>query len=183
MRKAVMIVYSDFQCPFCHRFAREALPEIERRYVATGQVALAFHHLPLPIHAQATRAAMMATCAGRQDRFWQMHDALFDQQSLDDQTLLAVPALVELDTQRFDACLLDRTVTAEVEASVGEAKALNVRATPSFFLGTRLDNGRVRVLRAMSGARPVSDFSEQLEAVLAGEPARWSSWVALLRFD
>jgi protein-disulfide isomerase len=37
--KAVMIVYSDFQCPFCRRFAREVLPEIERRYVATG------HHL------------------------------------------------------------------------------------------------------------------------------------------
>ena len=181
--KAVMIVYSDFQCPFCRRFAREVLPEIERRYVATGQVALAFRHLPLPIHAQATRAAVMAECAGRQDRFWQMHDALFDQQGLDDKTLLMMPALVELDTEKFDACLLEQTVAAGVEASAGEAKVLNVRATPSFFFGTRLDNARVKVLRAMSGARPVSDFSEHLDGVLAGKPTRRFSLAALLGFD
>lgn len=75
--KVVMIVYSDFECPFCGRFAREILPELERRYVATGEVAFVFHHLPLAFHPLATQAAVSAECAGQQGRFWEAHDLLF----------------------------------------------------------------------------------------------------------
>ena len=73
--------------------------------------------------------------------------------------------------------------TAEVGASADVAKGLNVRATPSFFIGMRLDDARVRVLRAMSGALPIGEFSEQLDGVLAGEQTRWSFLASLLGFN
>jgi protein-disulfide isomerase len=74
---AVLLVFSDFQCPFCGRFARETLSAIEREYVARGELLMAFRHLPLPIHPQAIAAAQSAECAGSQGKFWEMHDELF----------------------------------------------------------------------------------------------------------
>lgn len=97
--RAVMIMYSDFQCPFCARFAKEVFPQIEQRYVATGSVALAFRHLPLPIHPQALQAAAVAECAGRQGKFWEMHDRLFAETSLNADTLNALPEFVDLGFQ------------------------------------------------------------------------------------
>lgn len=47
---AVLVVFSDFECPFCQRFTRDVLPELERRYIATKKLAFVFRHLPLKIH-------------------------------------------------------------------------------------------------------------------------------------
>jgi protein-disulfide isomerase len=73
-----MIVYSDFQCPFCKRFARETLPTLVARYVDTGKLRIFFRNFPLPIHAQAERAAEASECAARFGQFWEMHDKIFD---------------------------------------------------------------------------------------------------------
>src|SRR5262245_23618572 len=53
-----MIVFSEFECPFCGRFSRDTLPEIRKTYVETGRLAVVFKHLPLPIHARARPAAV-----------------------------------------------------------------------------------------------------------------------------
>ena len=66
----VMIAFADFQCPFCGRFAREVLPELEKDYLETGQVQLVYRHLPLPNHPLAIPAAQAADCAGQQGQFW-----------------------------------------------------------------------------------------------------------------
>src|SRR3989454_936984 len=69
---------SDFQCPYCRSFALTTLPILERAYVQTGKVRLVYINLPLPyLHANALAAALVATCAARQGKFWPMHDALF----------------------------------------------------------------------------------------------------------
>src|SRR3989442_4952167 len=69
---------SDFQCPYCRSFALTTLPILEREYVQTGKVRLVYINLPLPyLHANALAAALVATCAARQGKFWPMHDALF----------------------------------------------------------------------------------------------------------
>src|SRR2546425_944497 len=72
---------SDFQCPYCRSFALTTLPILEREYVQTGKVRLVYINLPLPyLHANALAAALVATCAARQGKFWPMHDALFQHQ-------------------------------------------------------------------------------------------------------
>lgn len=72
-----LIMFSDFQCPFCAGFASETLPELEREYVATGHVVIAFRHFPLDNHPLALKAAQGAECAEQQGRFWDMHDRMF----------------------------------------------------------------------------------------------------------
>jgi protein-disulfide isomerase len=179
--RGVVIVYADFQCPYCARFTREVLPAIERRYLATGQVALAFRHLPLPFHPHAMQAAVVAECAGEQRRFWEMHDLLFAQELLDDETLLSLADSVDIDREQFDACLMDGAVAGRVHSSVDEAKRLGIRGTPAFLFGTRLDDGRVGVIRALSGARPFDDFVRPLEAAFGAEPRWWRSWIPFLK--
>lgn len=74
----VVIQYSDFECPYCRQFANGTLLDLRRTYVKRGDVLLAFRHLPLrAIHPLAYPAARAAECAGRQGRFWEMHDWLF----------------------------------------------------------------------------------------------------------
>lgn len=177
----ILVVYSDFQCPFCGRFTRDVLPEIERRYVAAGQVAVAFRHLPLPNHPLAMQAAVAAECAGRQGRFWKAHDLLFAQQSLDEEMLRALPASLDMGLDEFDECLLDQTVRQRVQTLADEAAGLGVHATPSFFVGTRLQDGRVRVSGSLSGARPAAEFIELLDAVLAGDSTGRRSWLSFAK--
>lgn len=73
----VMLIFSDFECPYCGTFAADTMPTLKHDYVDTGKVRVAFRHLPLPIHSRAQRAAESAECAQRQGRFWAMHDLQF----------------------------------------------------------------------------------------------------------
>ena len=76
--RAGMIIFSDFQCPYCASFARKSWPELKKAYVDTGLISVSFRHLPLEeIHSEAFKAAEIAECAARQDVFWETHDRLF----------------------------------------------------------------------------------------------------------
>jgi len=176
----VMVVFADFQCPFCSRFTRDVLPEIEDRYVDAGLVALAFRHLPLQIHPQAEQAAVYAECAGQQGRFWEMHDELFSQEQLDGDVLHTIQDSLELDAASFGACLDDQDVVRRIQDSVTEANDLGVTGTPAFFVGRRQKDGRLTVTGTLSGARPAEEFFEQLDVALAGEPTGWRSWLPFI---
>src|SRR5207247_8778213 len=79
--KVAVIEYSDFQCPFCGRYAKESFPQITSDYVDTGKVKYVFHDLPLDFHKYAFKAAEAAHCAGEQGKFWEMHGLLFQNQA------------------------------------------------------------------------------------------------------
>lgn len=73
---------SDFGCPYCRQFADETLPHLEREYIETGKVRFIFINLPLAsLHPNAPAAHEFAMCAARQDKFWPVHDLLFQHQS------------------------------------------------------------------------------------------------------
>lgn len=77
--RVIIAEYSDFQCPFCSRWTAETLPLL--RPVLGDEVALAFLHFPiLQIHPNAGRAHLAAECAGKQGKFFEMHDVLFERQ-------------------------------------------------------------------------------------------------------
>jgi protein-disulfide isomerase len=84
------MVFSDFECPFCGRFAKDTLPTIRTEYVDNGQFQLAFRHLPLTtLHPRALPAAVAAECAAAEGVFWVYHDLLFGTEgALDDLVLL-----------------------------------------------------------------------------------------------
>jgi protein-disulfide isomerase len=163
-----IIEYSDFQCPFCARFAIDTLPKIDKRYIATGKVLMAFRHLPLEaIHPFAVDAGASAECAGQQGRFWDMHDRLFQNpRQLDPVTLRRHALSLSLDVAAYDACLTGGAAE-KVRADRVGAAAAGVSGTPGFLLGTVESDGRVRVTRRMSGASPLVVFQSAIDSLLA----------------
>ena len=160
----VLVEFTDFQCPYCSRHFTETLPQIVANYVDTGQVRYVFKDFPLTsIHPQAQLAAEAARCAGEQDAFLAMHDALFGRQDEwsgrgDAAEIFAgFAGELGLDETAFGECLASGRYTAAVQTDVTQGIALGVNGTPAFFL-----NGNF-----ISGAQPYSAFQQAIESLLA----------------
>lgn len=164
--RVALIVYSDFQCPFCGKFARETLPTVEKQYVESGKVLLAFRQYPLPIHNFAEKAAEASLCAARQGKFWQFHDDLFaNQQTLDPGGLTERAQRLGLDSSTFQTCLNGEAAPI-VQADVKGGPALGVSGTPTFLIGKLQSDGSVKVVDRFSGALPLSQFQAALDKVI-----------------
>lgn len=157
----VAIVVSDFQCPFCRRFATETWPEFRKRWVDTGEVRVIFRHLPLSsIHPRAVRAAHAAECAGAQGKFWEMHDALFSGPgAMAEEDILRSSAQVLPNVTAFRKCL-EAESSARISADVAFANSLRIASTPTFLFGTAESGNRVRLRETLRGAGPIERFAD-----------------------
>lgn len=128
-----VIEYGDFECPNCKQ-AAPAVKLLLARFA--GRVRLVYRHFPLAeIHPHAMHAALAAEAAGGQDKFWQMHDLLFDnQQHLKLHQLRGYAEHLELDMTRFNADLDDEVYLQRVREHVEGGNRSGVRATPTFFI-------------------------------------------------
>ena len=164
-----VVTFTDFECSFCGAFARDTWPSVAERYVKTNRVVLVFKHMPLnSIHVFAETAASAAECAGRQGRFWEFHDSLFAETGgLDRASLGRVATRVGTDEGTFDACMAQGT-SLQVHQDLADAKRLGIRGTPTFLIGHRDSEARVRVAAAFSGSVPADEFGRILER-LAGQ--------------
>ena len=165
--RVAIIGYSDYQCPYCARFANETLPGLERTYLSSGQVLFAFKHLPIEsIHRRAVAAAEAAECAGRQGLFWPMHDRLFaDPKRLEPEDIQTRAVALSLDLAAFDRCTQGQSAD-RVRADVAEAKSLGIAGTPTFFIGTVDADGRVKVVEQLRGAQPLAAFAAIIDRLL-----------------
>lgn len=164
----VIVEFSDFQCPFCGRFAREVLPELQRHYVDTGLVRLAFRHLPLPVHANAAAAAVAAVCAARAGKFWEFHDLLFASpgQPLEAEALRGYLESVGVSSDSYEHCIASDAASV-IRRDSSEAQDLGITGTPSFVIGKKLSGGRLHATATVAGARPVEVFAEAIDEALA----------------
>lgn len=170
--RVAVIVFSDFECPYCGRSARDVLPEIDRQYLRTGKVFLAWRHYPLPNHKNAFKAAEAAECAARDGKFWALHDWAFRHQAgLDRANLLAAAKTLGLDATAFGACL-DGQTSAKVKADLDAAKGFAITGTPTWFVGVVQADARVKVTDRLEGARPFTDFQRAIDKVLASDGQR-----------
>lgn len=162
-----LILFSEFECPFCGQSAREVLPDIERQYLRTGKVFLAWRHYPLSIHEYAKKAAEAAECAGRQGKFWEYHDWAFQhQKALDEPNLRAAAKDLRLDLATFGTCL-EGQASAKVQADRDLGKSLSVNATPTWFIGLVQPDGKLKLTNRLSGAQPFTDFQIVIDKVIA----------------
>jgi protein-disulfide isomerase len=140
-----IVVFSDFQCPGCKRFAGEMRGLVER---FPGKVQIAFKHFPLGpacndavkrnLHPQACEAAWAAEAARRQDRFWPYHDALFAARlESGEDTPQTLARRLGLDLDRFQNDLQQPATRAKIAADVALGVELGVDATPSIFVNGR----------------------------------------------
>jgi protein-disulfide isomerase len=128
-----LVEYGDYECPFCGR-AQPIVKFIQR---AMGDDLLfAFRNFPLSqVHPHAFRAAQAAEAAGLQDRFWPMHDLLFEnQQFLEDEHLLRYASLVGCDLDQFAADLDSEETAAKVQSDFLSGARSGVNGTPTFFV-------------------------------------------------
>ena len=173
--KVVMIEFTDFQCPYCGRFARDIFPDLEHDFIDTHKIRYVLHNLPLPGHPFARNAAVAAECAGLQERYWDMHDRLFaNQEKLAGQDLIDHAAAIGLDVPRFKDCTGGDFV-ARLKSEEGLARRLGVNSTPTFFIGEVQGNSQIVLRGKVRGAQPYAVFKAALDDTLSTQvaDARW----------
>jgi len=165
----VVVEFSEFECPFCGKFARESLAKLDQEFVETGKARLVFRHFPLDtIHHRARPAALTAVCADIQGRFWQVHDRFFAlPQGLEDSDLITQSTSAGADGRKLSKCASGAAAEAIVDRDVAAGKALGVKSTPTFFIGSLEPDGRVRVREVIEGAQPYAVFTRAIVATMA----------------
>jgi protein-disulfide isomerase len=150
-----MVEFSDFQCPYCGR-GRQTMEDLVKAY--PGKIRVVFKNFPLPMHPEAMPAAKAAMAANRQGKFWEMHDAFFDnQQKLGQDFYLAKAKEIGLNVDKFQADMKDPEIDKAIKADQEVGTKNGVQGTPGFFL-----NG-VPVL----GAFPLDHFKKVVDRLLA----------------
>jgi protein-disulfide isomerase len=133
--------FSDFQCPVCGRM-HTVVKQLTEKYPT--QVGVAFRNFPLrEIHKHAAEAARAAEAAAMQNKFWEMHDMLYEKQSEwsnpdDARTLfIGYAKSLGLDVPRFTSDLDSSIVAMRVVADERRGAAFGIHATPTFFINGR----------------------------------------------
>ncbi|MFH0942983.1 MAG: thioredoxin domain-containing protein [Candidatus Beckwithbacteria bacterium] len=160
--KVTIVEFTDYQCPFCKRYADETLGQIEKDYVNTGKVKYISRNLPLEFHQFAQQAAEAVNCAGVQGKFFEYSVQLFANQGIwsagtDVTTVFNDYATtLGLDGAKFSQCLANGEQKAAVAADAALAKKAGLGGTPSFVI-----NGKILV-----GAQPFSQFKTAIDEAL-----------------
>ena len=139
-----VVEYGDFECPNCKQ-AAPAVKLLQSRF--DQRVRLVYRHFPLEeVHPHAVLAAEAAECAGAQQKFWQMHDLLFEHQShLKLHDLRGYAERLGLDLERFDSEMRDHLYLQRIREHQASARASGARGTPTFFVNGRLQDVSFRI--------------------------------------
>ncbi|MFA5829649.1 MAG: thioredoxin domain-containing protein [Candidatus Gracilibacteria bacterium] len=158
--KITLEEYSDFQCPYCHSYSATTFPQLYKDYIATGKVYYIYRNFPLSFHPQAQKAAEAAACAGEQNKFWEMHDALFNNQNAWSsqtetylQTFQGFAQKLGLDMTKFNQCVNNDQFSALIKKDLAAGNKKGITGTPTFLV-----NGENEIV----GAQEYSKFQEAL---------------------
>jgi protein-disulfide isomerase len=130
----LILEYGDYECPYS-RQAYRSIQRVEARL--PGGVRFAFRHFPLvQIHPHALAAARAAEAAGRQGRYWEMHETLYHRQhALEDADLRRYADELGLDVARFDADRAGELALERIRRDVRSGTATGeVQGTPTLFI-------------------------------------------------
>ena len=146
-----IIEFSDYQCPFCSR-VEPTIKQLLDEY--PDKIRVAFVHMPLAFHAQAKSAAAAAHAAFLQNRFWEMHDILFqNQRSLSEDFYIETARKLELNVDQFISDMNSESTSRYVDKCINDAKPYDISGTPSFLI-----NGVKFV-----GAQPIDSFKSVID--------------------
>jgi protein-disulfide isomerase len=131
--KITLVEYGDFECPNCGQ-AYHAVKILCRHFA--GRMRFVFRHFPLrEVHPHAELAAEAAETAGAQNKFWPMHDLLFENRlHLKAKSLRRYAEEIELDLERYDYEMGDHVYLQRVQEHIDGGVRSRVRSTPTFFV-------------------------------------------------
>lgn len=147
-----VVQYGDFQCPFC----KQAHVVVKRLLATTPGVQLVFRHFPLSqTHPYALSAAYAAEAAGKQGKFWEMHDMLLENQDrVSDAEILTFAQELELDMDAFMEGFHAPETAERVRAQFLGGVECGVKNTPTFFVnGVRYEGPLERLMPEEKTAR------------------------------
>jgi protein-disulfide isomerase len=170
--------FSDFQCPYCARFHEQTEPLLRQYYIDTGKVRLVYRSMGNWVsgnigggRTESQDAALAAYCAGDQNKFWEMHAALFanalgeDVGSYTDRRLEAIAEKAGLNMDEFRSCYNSGKFKDRVQQDLQDGRAAGISGTPGFLISYTV-NGQKKT-RLIEGAQPFSAFQVELEAALS----------------
>ncbi len=143
------------------------MTKLRTDYINKGKVVFSYRQYPLPFHPHAQKAAEASVCAGELGKFWEMHDAIF--QNIQQ---IEVPALKErakkvgLKQAKFDSCLDSGKLKESVEKDASDGAAVGIRGTPGFVVGKVDHKNKTVTGKIISGAYPFQTFKDQIEESL-----------------
>jgi protein-disulfide isomerase len=154
--------FTDYECPACRQFHAQTHATLLAEY--GDRVRYTVRHFPLEnLHPNAKAAARGAVCAHQQGRFWEYHEALFDDEDpdLSREALLSKAAAAALDPGSFESCLDSESSADFVAGDFLYGVSRNVRSTPTIFVNDQM----------VVGAQPLDRFREIIEQELASREA------------
>ena len=146
-----MVEFSDYQCPFCSR-ANGTVRELETQY--GDQLRVVMKQNPLPFHEHAKGAALAALAAGQQNKYWEMHEKLFaNQTALDDASIERYAEQIGLNVAKWKEAMKSSKLQETIQKDQALAQSLGATGTPAFFI-----NGR-----KIAGAQPIDAFRRVID--------------------
>ena len=175
-----MTEFGDFQCTYCQEYWTDTETQIIDSYVKTGKIQYTYRSAGNWVSAnighgsvESQDAAMAAYCAADQNKFWQMHDALFanvlgeDAGSFTGPRLQAIAQIAGLNMSAFNSCDSSHKYLDQVNQDFKDARTAGIQGTP-FFVLTYVVKGQTRTT-SVEGAQPYSIFQQTLDATLNGQ--------------
>ena len=144
LASVTLVEFGDFQCPACgayHPLVKQLLSEFHT------DVTFVFRNFPLPMHANSTVAAQAAESAGKQGKYWEMYDMLYEKQKdwstsgKPKEVFTEYATSIGMDPEKFAKNLDDPDIKKKIDRDTKDGELLGVNATPTFYLnGDKLDN-------------------------------------------
>ena len=158
--KVTIVEFTDFQCPYCKR-GNETMDAVMKKY--PNDVKVVYKSFPLDFHPNALPAAKAAMAAGKQGKFWEMHDAFWaNQTGLNADLYLEQAKKLGLNIDKFKKDMESEEIKKAIEADMELGKKNGISGTPGFFV-----NGV-----AVKGAYPVEHFSKIVDRWLSPDPTK-----------
>ena len=162
----VLIEFSDYECPFCQRYATTTFHELKTKYVDTGKVRYAFLNNPLDMHQNAQFLAELALCAGEQGRYWDVHERLFKESPKSRDEAMDIVKGTSVEAIALTDCLQRPAIGDRIKSDAAVARKLGLNGTPSFALGTVAADGKVRLTSLIRGNQPLETFDEAIRELM-----------------
>ena len=166
-----IIEYSDFQCPYCRKFALEIEPQLIANEIAQGKVRFIYRTMGDFIGPESLDAAEAAYCAGEQNHFWDYHDILFanwrgeNVGSFTPDRLIQFAQALGLDMNAFRSCFQSHKYRERALQDKKDGLDAGVRGTPSFVI-IAPDGSK----QLMEGAYPYEQFHKAIAEALQKQP-------------
>ena len=145
------------------------MPLLEKEYIETGKLKFVMRENPLAMHKDATNASIAALCAGDQEKYWEMHNLLFDnQRELGDENLKAFAGTIGIDTYQFNECLDGKKYQKQISEDIRLSDKLGMSGTPGFIVGLTdpKDPDKALMSEYIKGAKSLDSFKAAIDELL-----------------